>query len=97
MTRPHQGIVVLKPPFGEASSFLRRTGRINLETLREGTPFQAEANVTTKGKHEGEQVIIFYQRGMEFGRSYPCCWGRYHNCNRTRIGMYCEALDRSIS
>ena len=96
MSKPHQGTVFLNHSFSEAWAFLREEGRIDLETQRKGTPFQAEANITTKGRHEGEQVIIFYQRGVEFGRSYPCCWGRYYNCNRTRIGMYCEALDKFI-
>ena len=96
MSKPHQGTVFFNHSFSEAWRFLEKKGRVDLETQREGTAFQAEANITTKGRHKGELVIIFYQRGVEFERSYPCCWGRYYNCNRTRIVMYCETLDKSI-
>ena len=72
-------------------------GRIHLQTDREATPFEAEAHITTKGRHRGERVIIFYQNDIEYARSYPCCWGRHVNCNRTWIGMYCKALTDAIS
>lgn len=96
MIKPHQGSVYLLNSFDEAWSFLKREGRVDLETERERTPFQANAGVTSRGKHAGEKVIVFYQDGLEFGRSYSCCWGHYYNCNRTRIGMYCRALDNFI-
>ncbi|MDX1446801.1 glycosyltransferase family 2 protein, partial [Lishizhenia sp.] len=44
----------------------------------------------------GEEVIRFMQHGKEYARTYKCCWGRYYNCNRTRIGMYCVALDDAM-
>lgn len=96
MVKPHQGHRFLAHSFSEAWTFLKAEGKVNLETKREGTPFQAEANLTTKGKHAGEKVIVFNQDGVEYGRSYSCCWGHYYNCNKTRIGMYCEALDSFI-
>ena len=95
MVDPHQGTVSLKHTFDEAWKFLKKEGKISLKTERDGVPFEAEADITTRGTHRGERVIMFYQR-QEFGRSYSCCWGHYHNCNRTRIGMYCKALDNFI-
>ena len=41
----------------------------------------------------GRKVIRFRQGGREYARVYACCWGHYYNCNRTRIGKYCQALD----
>ena len=96
MTERHEGDVRLIHEFDKAWEFLNRTGKRSLQTAIR-TPFVAEANVTQKGEHKGERVIIFRQERNgeleEFGRSYECCWGRYHNWNRTRIGMYCQALD----
>lgn len=97
MVEPHQGNVFLHHTFNKVWEFLRKEGRINLETEREGTPFETEANITKSGKHIGKRVISFYQKGVEYARSYSCCWGHYYNCNRTRIGMYCKALDNFIS
>ena len=99
MTLRHEGGVRLVHEFYETWNFLNRTGKRSLQTSK-GTPFVAEANVTQKGKQKGERVITFREERNgeleEFGRSYECCWGRYYNCNRTRIGMYCQALDNSI-
>lgn len=61
-----------------------------------GTKFTALADITKRGAHEVKPVIRFFQRGTEYVRAYECCWGHYYNCNRTRIGMYCQALDSYI-
>jgi hypothetical protein len=53
-----------------------------------GTKFTVEA-----AESVGRQVIRFRQGGREYARAYKCWWGHYYNCNRTRIGMYCAALD----
>jgi len=92
MFEPHQGNVTLIHSFDEAWGFLRRKGEIPLQTDI-GTPFTAKAGITRDGRY----VIRYFQHGKEYGRSYECCWGRYYNCNRTRVGMYSKALDEAIS
>jgi len=39
------------------------------------------------------RFIAVKQRGQEFARIYPCCWGHTTNCNGTRIGGYSDGLD----
>jgi hypothetical protein len=95
MSRPHEGEVALTHGFGRTHRWLEAGGRCTL-TTDVGTPFQACAARTIKGPHRGEDVIKFFQRGKEYARAYQCCWGHYYNCNRTRIGMYCRALDREV-
>lgn len=95
MFEPHQGTIGLCHSFEAAHEFLSTEGKANLVTAA-GTEFQALAVVACKGSHSGKPVIVFYQRGREYARAYECCWGCYYNCSRTRIGMYCEALDRAI-
>lgn len=96
MSTHHEGTIQMIHLFNEAWSFVKKEEGINLKTEREKTPFRAEAKYTTRGKHKGEKVIIFYQKNEEYARSYPCCWGHRENCNRTWIGMYCKALDNFI-
>ncbi len=95
MFEPHEGNVTLRHIFAPAHKWLRAQGEIALTTAA-GTHFTARAEITQRGKHAGEPVIRFFQAGVEYGRAYECCWGHYYNCNRTRIGMYCEALDSSL-
>ena len=85
---PHQGGIVLRHNFSQIWDLLNAEGDVTLQTSV-GTPFKARATVT----RDGRQVIRFFQDKKEYGRSYECCWGHYYNCNRTRIGMYCRALD----
>ena len=92
MFKPHQNYVVLKHSFVEAYNYLLINGPSSLWT-HAGTKFISSADISQKGKHKGEKVIRFFQEEKEFGRAYNCCWSRYYNCNRTRIGMYCFALD----
>ena len=95
MPEPHEGSVELEHTFSQAHRWLARNGPIDLATSV-GPRFEASASIAQRGRHSGQPVIRFKQRGAEFGRSYPCCWGHYHNCNQTRIGMYCAALDESV-
>lgn len=92
MEKDHEGSVNLRHSFGEAYNWLRTNTGIELETSK-GKTFTPESSIATKGRHKGEDVIVFKQDGTEYARSYQCCWGHYHNCNRTRIGMYCSSLD----
>jgi len=39
------------------------------------------------------RFIAVKQRGKEFARIYPCCWGHTTNCHGTRIGGYSDGLD----
>lgn len=92
MIKKHQGDVKLKISFITAYERLLPIGEADLKTST-GTLFMAKSAITNSGVHSGEPVIRFFQNGVEFARSYQCCWGHYYNCNRTRIGMYCKALD----
>lgn len=96
MVEPHQGLVALRNTFDDAWEFLTRHGEVDLQTDRRRTPFIAKADKTKRGSHRSERVIRFFRATSERARCYECCWGYYHNCNRTRIGMYCKALDAVI-
>ena len=91
----HEGTVTLRHAFDPIHEWLRAKGEITLTTAA-GTGFTACAELTKRGSHAGEPVIRFFQGGAEYGRAYGCCWGHYYNCNRTRIGMYCKALDSAM-
>lgn len=95
MFEPHEGTLQLKHEFQKAYNWLEKYGLSELNTKR-GTDFVALSEITKKGPHTGEKVIRFMQNNKESARAYKCCWGRYYNCNRTRIGMYCSALDDAI-
>jgi hypothetical protein len=64
---------------------------------KRGTGFVAQDEIAQKGPHSGEKVIRFMHDNKEFAGAYECCCGRYYNCNKTRIGMYCTALDGAIA
>jgi len=95
MFEPHEGTLQLKHKFQKAYNWLEKHGPSDLMTKR-GTSFVAQAEITQKRPHAGEKVIRFMQDNKEYARAYECCWGRYYNCNRSRIGMYCTALDGAI-
>ena len=95
MFEPHEGTLQLKNKFQKVYNWLEKCGPAELKT-KSGTRFIAKANITQKGPHTGEEVIRFMQDGKEYGRAYECCWGHYYNCNRTRIGMYCAAVDLAV-
>lgn len=90
--RAHDGKLEVKHAFQEIWNHLDNNGPVNLFTSRK-VAFQARASVTQSGK----EVIIFLQGGKEYVRAYECCWGHYYNCNRTRFGMYANALDGSFT
>jgi hypothetical protein len=92
MVEAHEGHVGLKHSFDQVYGWLFQNGPMDLNTMV-GTKFEAKADITQSGEHSGEKVIRFFQKGKEYGRAYDCCWECYYNCNRTRIGMYCAALD----
>jgi hypothetical protein len=92
MIRPHQGEVFLNHNFATAFDSLSEHGKIELATDA-GTQFSVTASQT----RDGRKVIRFFQDGVEYARCYECCWGKYYNCNRTRIGMYVNALDHWLS
>lgn len=96
MVEPHEGVVALRHTFDEVWETLKRMGEMHLQTERKKTPFIAKAEITKRGSHRDERVVRFLRDRSERARSYECCWGRYHNCNRTRIGMYCKALDTGV-
>jgi len=95
MLEPHEGTLQLNNTFQKAYTWLEEHGPSELKT-KSGTNFVAQAEVTQKGPHTGEKVIRFMQDRKEYGRAYECCWSHYYNCNRTRIGMYCKALDGAV-
>ena len=95
MFEPHEGTLQLNHKFQKAYNWIEKRGPSEL-TTKSGTSFIANANITQKGPRTGEKVIRFMQDNKEYTRAYECCWGRYYNCNRTRIGMYCSALDGAI-
>jgi len=85
----HAGRVEALWEFVRVYGFVDGAGEVKLQTST-GTRFTAKA-----ADSGGRKVIRFFQGGREYGRAYECCWGHYYNCNRTRIGMYCAALDRA--
>ncbi len=95
MITKHQGTVELKNDFTTVFDLLRSRGEADLVTSA-GSSFVAMASIASSGEHSGEPVIKFFHDGVEYARSYRCCWGHYYNCNRTRIGMYCKALDSVV-
>lgn len=95
MFEPHEGTLQLKHKFQKTYNWLDKSGPSEL-TTKSGTSFIAKANIAQKGPHTGEKVIRFMRDNKEYARAYECCWSRYYNCNRTRIGMYCSALDGAI-
>ena len=92
MFESHQGALQLKHKFQKTYDWLEKRGPSGLMAKR-GTNFVEQAEITQKGPHSGEEVMRFIQDGKEYGRTYECCCGHYYNCNRTRIGMYCAAVD----
>ena len=95
MIEQHEGAVTLQNTFNSACEWLWSQGEVDLKTA-EGTVFTARAEITERGVHSEEPVIRFFQHNKEYARSYECCWGHYYNCNKTRIGMYCKALDFGV-
>ena len=96
MIEPHEGSVNLQHTFKAVYEWPGNEDEATLNTSV-GTEFTAQAATVERGSHEGEPAIRFFQKGVEYARAHECCWGHYYNCNRTRIGMYCQALDSEVS
>ena len=94
MFEPHEGTLQLKNKFQKAYNWLEKRGPSNLKT-KSKTRFIAKANITRKGPHSGEKVIRFMQDNKEYARVMSVAGRHYYNCNRTRIGMYCAAVDEA--
>ena len=88
---PHHGAAKMANDFRVAFDFVSRNRELTLQT-RMGAAFTAEATESA-----GRRVIAFRQREQHYAPAYECCWGHYYNCNRTRIWMYCAALDSAIT
>jgi hypothetical protein len=69
---PHQGAVKLETTFPGAFDFAKRIPETTFQTSR-GAAFTVEARQSS-----GRSVIVFRQRGREYGRAYECCWGHYY-------------------
>jgi hypothetical protein len=95
VAKKHEGWEDRAHTFDDVWERLNAAGSQRL-TTKAGTAFVAKAAITARGKRKGERVIRYFQHGQEYGRCYPCCWEHYHNCNRTRIGMYSRAVDQWI-
>ena len=100
LSEQHQGFVRLVSDFDKAWEFLNTSGEVTLETEKNAVQFIAEASVPIKGKHAGKRAIRFlhYYTRKVSAYVFECCWGHHTNCygDGTRIGMYCEALDRLV-
>jgi len=60
----------------------------------EGHKFMALASRRKRVLQDQDPRFIgVKQRGKEFARIYPCCWGHTTNCHGTRIGGYSDGLD----
>jgi hypothetical protein len=92
----HEGKVTLEHTFRQACSWLGQCAPVDLQTSRNAR-FRAMVSEAQRGPHRGEKVIRFMQGGQEYARAYECCWGHYYNCNRTRVGMYCVAVDAAVA
>jgi hypothetical protein len=77
--------------FRVAFDFVSRMRKLTLRT-RNGTAFTAEATESA-----GRRVIVFRHREQHYAPAFECCWGHYYNCNRTRIWIYCAALDSAVT
>jgi len=93
---PHEGNLELANSFNDAWDVVDSNKGMRLETST-GSPFTVKCSFTSRGPHKGEKTLRFLKGKQEFARAYQCCWGQYYNCNRTRIGMYCRALDKALS
>lgn len=93
---PHEGTLELAHSFSDVWEVVDSNKDMRLET-RTGSSFTVANSFASRGLHKGEKTLRFFKGEQEFARAYPCCWGHYYNCNRTRIGMYCRALDLALS
>ncbi len=93
MSAKHQSQKLLQSRFDIVWQRLDDAGEQQMVTP-DGHKFIASAS-RRKRAPEGQdpRVIRVKQRGKEFARIYPCCWGHTTNCSGTRIGGYSDGLD----
>ena len=93
MSVRHQSQKLLQSRFDIVWQRLDDAGEQQMVTP-DGHKFIALAS-RRKRTPEGQdpRFIRVKQRGQEFARIYPCCWGHTTNCNGTRIGGYSDGLD----
>ncbi len=88
---PHDGHLNNKKSFEKVFNQLSMSGPVELQTPS-GTPFTAEAKITKKGNHPGQQCIRITRDGQHRASIYSCCWEHETNCSRTHISMYSPVL-----
>jgi len=93
MSIGHQSQKLLQSRFDIVWQRLDDAGEQQMITP-DGHKFMALAS-RRKRTPEGQdpRFIRVKQRGQEFARIYPCCWGHTTNCHGTRIGGYSDGLD----
>jgi predicted GIY-YIG superfamily endonuclease len=93
MSAKHQSQKLLQSRFDIVWQRLDDAGDQQMVTP-DGHKFMAMASRRKRTPEEGDpRFIAVKQRGKEFARIYPCCWGHTTNCSGTRIGGYSDGLD----
>jgi predicted GIY-YIG superfamily endonuclease len=88
----HQSQKLLQSRFDIVWQRLDDAGEQQMVTP-DGHKFTALASRRKRTSADDPRYIRVKQRGQEFARIYPCCWGHTTNCNGTRIGGYSDGLD----
>ncbi len=93
MSVRHQSQKILQSRFDIVWKRLDDVGEQQLVTPN-GHKFTALASQRKRSLEDQDpRFIEVKQRGQEFARIYPCCWGHTTNCYGTRIGGYSDGLD----
>jgi hypothetical protein len=93
MTVRHQSQKLLQSRFDILWQRLGDAGEQQLVTP-DGHKFMALASQRKRTLEDQDpRFIAVKQRGQEFARIHPCCWGHTTNCHGTRIGGYSDGLD----
>lgn len=90
---PHHGSVINPKSFAAAYAWVTKHPKRMYRTAGNGTPFVVTARTAIRGRHRGEEVLIFRTpAGVERARAYRHCWGHKTNCNRTWIDCYTRVI-----
>ena len=93
MSVRHQSQKLLQSRFDIVWQRLDDAGEQQMVTP-DGHKFTARASRRKRTPEDQDpRFIAVKQRGQEFARIYPCCWGHTTNCHGTRIGGYSDGLD----
>ncbi|MGB8706780.1 MAG: hypothetical protein WCD72_02365 [Dehalococcoidia bacterium] len=93
MSVRHQSQKLLQSRFDIVWQRLDDAGEQQMVTP-DGHKFMARASQRKRALEDQDpRFIAVKQRGQEFARIYPCCWGHTTNCHGTRIGGYSDGLD----